>query len=37
VAISVDADDTNITVRSISIDIAVGKLNLAIALVEPWF
>jgi hypothetical protein len=37
VAISVCADDTNISVRSDSIDIAVRKLNAAIVLLEPWF
>jgi hypothetical protein len=37
VVISVYADDTNISVRSGNIDIAVGKLNDAIALSEPWF
>jgi retron-type reverse transcriptase len=37
VAISVYADDTNISVRSGSIDIAVRKLNSAIGLLEPWF
>jgi hypothetical protein len=37
VAISVYADDTNIGVLSDSIDIAVGKLNNATALLEPWF
>jgi hypothetical protein len=36
VAISVNAD-TNISVRSGSIDIAARKLNAAIALLEPWF
>jgi retron-type reverse transcriptase len=36
VAISVYADDTNISVRSGSVDIAVGKLNYAIAILEPW-
>jgi hypothetical protein len=35
VAISVYADDTKISVRSGSVDIAVGKLNYAIALLEP--
>jgi hypothetical protein len=37
VAISVYADDTNISVRSGSVDRAVGKLNFAIALLEPRF
>ena len=37
IAISVYADDTNISVRSGSIDIAVRKLNSAIRLLEPWF
>jgi hypothetical protein len=36
VAISVYAVDTNISVRSGNVDIAVGKLNYAIALLEPW-
>jgi hypothetical protein len=35
VAISVYADDTNISVRSGSIGIAVRKLNAAVALLEP--
>jgi hypothetical protein len=37
VAISVYAHDTNISVRSGSVDIAICKLNYAIALLEPWF
>jgi hypothetical protein len=37
VAISVYADDTNISVRSGSIDIADGKINAATALLEPCF
>jgi hypothetical protein len=37
VAISVYTDDTNISVRSGSIDIAVRKLNAAVALSVPWF
>jgi hypothetical protein len=37
VAISVYADDTNISIRSGSVDIAVWKLNAATAIVEPWF
>jgi hypothetical protein len=37
VAISVCADDTNINVRSGSMDIQVRKLNAAIGLLEPWF
>jgi hypothetical protein len=37
VTISVYADDTNISVRSGSVDITVGKLNYAKALLEPWF
>jgi hypothetical protein len=36
VAISVYADDTDISVRSGSIDIVIGKLNYAVALLEPW-
>jgi hypothetical protein len=35
IAISIYVDDMNITVRSGSIDIAVGKLNSAIDLLEP--
>jgi hypothetical protein len=35
--ISVYADDTNISVRSGSVDVAVRKLNAAIGLLEPWF
>jgi hypothetical protein len=35
--ISVYADDTNISVRSGSIDTAVTKLDTAIGLLEPWF
>jgi hypothetical protein len=37
VTISVYADDTNISARSGSVDIAVRKLNAAIAFLEPWF
>jgi hypothetical protein len=37
VAISVYAEGTNISVRSGSIDVAVGKLNEAIGLLESWF
>jgi hypothetical protein len=37
VAISVYADDTNITAQSGSIDVAVRKLNAAIGLSEKWF
>jgi retron-type reverse transcriptase len=37
IAMSVYADDTNISVRSGSIDIAVRKLNSVIGLLEPWF
>jgi hypothetical protein len=36
-AILVYADDTNISVRSGNIDIAVRKLNAATGLLEPWF
>jgi hypothetical protein len=36
-SISVYADDTNISVWSGSIDIAVRKLNAAVAPLEPWF
>jgi hypothetical protein len=36
VAIYFYADDTNISVRSGSANIAVGKLNYAIALLERW-
>jgi hypothetical protein len=35
VAISVYADDTTISVRSGSVDIAVRKLNAAMGLLEP--
>jgi hypothetical protein len=37
VAISVYADDTNISVRSGSLDVAVRELNASITLLEPWF
>jgi hypothetical protein len=37
VAISIYADDTNISVRSGRLDIAIPKLNNAIRLLEPWF
>jgi hypothetical protein len=37
IAISVYAEDTNISVLSGSIDIALRKLNSAIDLLEPWF
>jgi hypothetical protein len=37
IAIPIYADDTHISVRSGSIDIAVRKLNAAIGLLEPWF
>jgi hypothetical protein len=37
VAFSIYDDDTNIGVRSGSVDIAVRKLNAAIGLLEPWF
>jgi hypothetical protein len=37
VAIAVYADDTNISVQSRSINIAVRKLNDAIGLLQPWF
>jgi hypothetical protein len=36
VALSIYADDTNISVRSGTMDIAVRKLNAYIALLEPW-
>jgi hypothetical protein len=35
--ISVCADDTNITARSGSRDLAVRKLNAALGLLEAWF
>jgi hypothetical protein len=37
VAISIYADDINISVRSGKFDIATAKLNNAIGLLEPWF
>jgi hypothetical protein len=37
VAISISADDTNISVRSGRLDIAILKLNNAIRRLEPWF
>jgi hypothetical protein len=37
VAISIYADDTNISVRSGKLDIAAAKLNNATDLLEPWF
>jgi hypothetical protein len=37
IAMSVYADDTNISVRPGSVDIAVRKLNSVIGLLEPWF
>jgi hypothetical protein len=36
-AISVYGDDTNLSFRSGSIDIAVRKLNSAIGILERWF
>jgi hypothetical protein len=36
VAVSIYADDTSIKVRSGSVDLAVRKLNSALALLEPW-
>jgi hypothetical protein len=35
-AVSIYADDTRISVRSGSVDLAVRKLNSALALLEPW-
>jgi hypothetical protein len=35
-AVSIYADDTSISVRSGSVDLAVRKLNSALALLEPW-
>jgi hypothetical protein len=37
IAISFCADDTNVSVRSGSVDMAVRKLNGAIDPLEPWF
>jgi hypothetical protein len=36
-AMSLYADDTNVTVRSGSRKLAAGKLNSAIKMLEPWF
>jgi hypothetical protein len=36
VALSIYADDTSISVRSGSVDLAVRKLNTSLALLQPW-